>query len=57
MKSFNNLIDDYEIEDNVLIKLFVQSLDDIARYWYKSLPDGSMESWDKFQRVFREAIQ
>jgi len=49
------LIDDFEVEDeDVVMKLFMQSLIDDARDWYRSLPQAIIGSWEEFKRVFRE---
>lgn len=48
-------MDDLEVEvEDVMMKLFMQSLTEDAREWYRSLPAKSIDSWEEFKRVFRE---
>lgn len=55
LKSFGDLINDYEITDeDVIMKLFVQSLVDDARDWYRGLPVASIGSWEEFKNCFQE---
>lgn len=44
---------DVEHED-VFMKLFMQSLTDDAREWYKSLPDSSIRYIQDFKRIFKD---
>lgn len=39
---------------DVAMKLFVQSLDGEARKWFKSLPDASITTWEKFENSFTQ---
>lgn len=48
-------MDNFEVEcEDVLMKLFMQSLVDDVRDWYRSLLDSHIGSWNNFHRVFRE---
>jgi len=48
-------VDDLEIEhEDVVMKLFVQTLEGDAHAWYKSLQAGSIDGWDLFQKKFIE---
>lgn len=53
LKSFGDMIDDYKISnEDVIMKLFVQSLVDDARDWYKGLPINNINSWEEFKNCF-----
>lgn len=55
LKSFIDKINDCEIEnEDVFMKLFVQSMVEDARDWYRGLPENSITSWDEFIRNFKE---
>lgn len=55
LKSFGDLINDYEIMDeDVIMKLFVQSLVDDVRAWYRDLPMNRIGSWEDFKNCFQE---
>ncbi|KAH9311125.1 hypothetical protein KI387_026160, partial [Taxus chinensis] len=44
----------FEIEfEDVYIKLFIHTLEEDARDWYKSLPDNSIDSWTEMKNAFR----
>ena len=49
------MVNDYEIvHEDVIMKLFVQSLTENARDWYRALPTQSIHSWYDFQHSFKE---
>lgn len=44
---------EYGIEDeDVMMKLFVQSLEESAKEWYKSFLDSSIDLWDEYEDFF-----
>jgi hypothetical protein len=53
LTDFLKFVDDLEVEyEDVVMKMFVQTLEGDARTWYKSLPDASIDGWDSFQCKF-----
>lgn len=55
LKLFTYIINDYEIEhEDVVMKLFVQSLVEDDRDWYRGLSENNIASWDEFVRCFKE---
>lgn len=49
------MLNDYEVEhEDVVMKLFVQSLKEDAKDWYRRLPDNSVSSWEDFEKCFKE---
>lgn len=34
-----------------MMKLFMKSLEESAKQWYRSLPNNSINSWDEFMSV------
>jgi hypothetical protein len=53
LADFLKLVDDCEVEHgDVVIRMFVQTLEGDARIWYKSLPNASIVGWDSFQAKF-----
>lgn len=58
IRSFQNTLDDFDVqEEDVFIKIFMQSLTEDARDWCKSLPDSSIHSWEEFKRIFIEQYE
>ncbi|KAH9292578.1 hypothetical protein KI387_042238, partial [Taxus chinensis] len=54
LKLFINMMEDFEIEhEDVYIKLFIHTLEEDARDWYKALPDNSIDSWTEMSNAFR----
>jgi hypothetical protein len=48
-------LDDFEVEhEDVVMRMFVLTLEGEARTWYKSLLDASIDGWDSFQENFTE---
>lgn len=55
LKIFMDVIDDYNVEpDDVVMKLFVQSLTEDARDWFRGFPHASIGSWNEFKNCFKE---
>jgi hypothetical protein len=55
LADFLKVVDDCEVEyEDVVMRMFVQTLEGDARIWYKSLPDASIDGWDSFQEKFTE---
>ena len=49
------MISDYEVEaKDVIMKLFVQSLNKDAREWFKRLPKLSIVDWKDIEYCFKE---
>jgi hypothetical protein len=49
------VVDDFDVEhEDVVMRMFVSTLEGEARAWYKSLPDASIDGWDSFQEKFIE---
>lgn len=49
------MLNEYEVvHEYVVMKLFVHSLIEDARDWYRRLPDDSISSWDDFEKCFKE---
>lgn len=49
------MMSDYEVEaNNVIMKLFVQSLTEDAREWFKRLPKLSIMDWKDIEYCFKE---
>ena len=50
LRDFSGLLNDYEVEhEDVVIKLFVYSLTEDARDWFKRLPNDSITSWSDLE--------
>ncbi|XP_059066377.1 uncharacterized protein LOC131028606 [Cryptomeria japonica] len=50
-----NIIEEFEIpREDVFMKLFVQSLIEDAREWYRNLPNRYIGSWQEFVTIFLE---
>ena len=55
LRSFLDMMSDYEIEaKDVMMKLFVQSLTEDAREWFKRLPELSFMEWKDIEYFFKE---
>jgi hypothetical protein len=55
LASFSKLLDDFEVEhEDLVIRMFVSTLEGEARTWYKSLLNASIDGWDSFQEKFIE---
>ena len=49
------MMSDYEVEaEDVIMKLFVQSLTEDAREWFKRLPKFSIIYWKYMESFFKE---
>jgi hypothetical protein len=54
VNTFLKFIDDLEVEhEDVVMKMFVQTIEGDAREWYKPLPTNSTDEWDSFKRQFK----
>ena len=55
LRSFNDMLIDYEVEhEDVVMKLFVHSLTEDARDWFRRLSNDSICSWDDLEKNFKE---
>jgi hypothetical protein len=55
LDKFLQVVSDFEVEhEDVVMRMFVSTLEGEARAWYKSLPDASIDGWDSFQGKFIE---
>lgn len=55
LRCFLDLVNDYEVQfKDVIMKLFVQSLSEDAREWFKRLPKRSIPSWRDLEYYFKE---
>lgn len=55
LKYFMDMLNDYDVEhEYVVMKLFIQSLVEYARDWYRGLPNASISSWDEFEMCLEE---
>eukprot|EP01018_Ginkgo_biloba_P005995 Gb_06784 [translate_table: standard] len=53
LAQFYNVVENMEIEyEDVVMKMFVQTLEGEARAWYKSLGAGSVTGWEVFKIQF-----
>jgi hypothetical protein len=53
LAAFSKLLDDFEVEHkDVVMRMFVSTLEGEAQTWYGSLPDVSIDGWDSFQDNF-----
>lgn len=55
LHEFYELMGDFEIsQEDVFMKLFIQSLKEDARDWFSYLPTCSISSWDELKEAFME---
>ena len=55
LRSFLDMMSDYEVKaEDVIMKLFVQSLTEDAREWFKRLPQLSSMDWKDIEYCFKE---
>ena len=55
LRVFIDMLNDYEVEhEDVVMKLFVHSLVEDARDWFRRLPDDSIYSWSDLESSFKE---
>jgi hypothetical protein len=55
LADFFKVVDECDVEyEDVVMRMFVQTLEGDAQVWYKSLPDASIDGWDSFQEKFTE---
>ena len=55
---FRSFAENLNVEHlDVLLRLFVQSLDGEARKWFKTLADRSVDTWERMDEVFLRKSQ
>jgi hypothetical protein len=55
LDKFLQVVWEFNVEhEDVVMRMFVSTLEWEARAWYKSLPDASIDGWDSFQEKFTE---
>ena len=55
LKKFIDMLNDYEVEhEDVVMKLFVHSLTEDARDWFRRFLDDSINSWNDLETLFKE---
>lgn len=55
LRNFIDMLNNYEVEhEDVVLKLFVHSLKEYARDWFRSFPDDSVSSWNELEKPFKE---
>ena len=55
LRIFIDMLNDYEIEhEDVVMKLFIHSLIEDARDWFRRLPDDNIFSWSDLESLFKE---
>ena len=55
LRVFIDMLNDYEVEhEDVVMKLFVHSLIEDARDWFKRLPDDNIFSWNDLESSSKE---
>jgi hypothetical protein len=53
--TFEAKLDKIDVEHmDVVMKLFILSLEEDARIWIKNLGDASIKTWDAFKKLFLE---
>jgi hypothetical protein len=56
LAKFLQAVGDFDVEhEDVVMRMFVSTLEGEVRAWYKSLPDASIDEWDSFQKKFTES--
>ena len=55
LRTFINMLNYYEEKhEDVVMKLFVHSLTEDARDWFRRFPDDSISSWSDLEKLFKE---
>jgi hypothetical protein len=55
LAKFLQVVSDFDVEyEDVVMRMFVLTLEGEARAWYTSLPNASVDGWDSFQEKFTE---
>jgi hypothetical protein len=55
VRDFENILIEKEVEhEDVVMELFVLSLEEDARVWLRNLNDASIKTWDAFKALFLE---
>lgn len=53
--AFEIVMDNFDIRnEDVYIKIFMKSLIEDARDWFKNLSDATISSWNEFRRIFKD---
>lgn len=51
VRSFQTALDDFDVwEEDVFMRLLMQSLTEESKDWYKSLLDSSIHNWNEFKK-------
>ena len=54
LRKFIDMLNDYEVEhEDVVMKFFVHSLIEDARYWFRIFPNDSIKSWNDLEVLFK----
>lgn len=57
-KAFDTVMEDFCLPyEDVKMKLFMQSLTEDARDWFRTLPDTTISSLAKFRRLFSNSME
>jgi hypothetical protein len=55
LDKFLQVVWEFNVEqEDVVMRMFVSTLEGEARAWYKSLHDASIDGWDYFQEKFTD---
>lgn len=55
LKTFTDMLNDYKVvHEDVVMKLFIHSLVEDARDWFRRFSDDYLSSWDDMVRCFEE---
>jgi len=47
----------FDIDDDIMCRIFTLTFTCHAKEWYESLPISSVNSWDEFSRIFLHTFQ
>lgn len=55
LRKFKDMLNDYEVEhEDVVMKLFVHSLIEDARDWYRRSPHDNISFWEDLEKCLKE---
>lgn len=55
LRIFIDMLNDFEVEhEDVVMKLFVHSLTEDARDWFRRFLDDNISSWNDLEKLFKE---
>ena len=55
LRIFRDMLNDYEVEcEDVVMNLFLHSLTEDVRDWFRRLPDDTIISWSDLEKLFKE---